>query len=322
MKIYISYPDGASEVAQGLADFFESNGNMCFRYGRDFPENFHLPQMISKIMECDCAVLVATDEINTSERVCNEIQHIIARNKRLVLFCTDKNFGVKIPALQRCGLEARQTIKAFSEDGKTVDESDFFGSLGSALGLNVATRTQKIFDYLPESGAMYNPEDMERNVSFRTDTFINLIGEFYDKIKFLAQNDVEVARKTFYEAGHDRGASFAQNLLIKWRDDGRTDYEDLLKKWCKFDSQVGWGRFSIRDIYVSDDKKEVRGFLEINNNFIVDRIGKRFLCDFIRGYCDGVIETLLDIKVKLVCQNCPTNGRFNNDCVFEIQIDE
>ena len=37
---------------------------------------------------------------------------------------------------------------------------------------------------------------------------------------------------------------------------------------------------------------------------------------------DGVIETLLGVKVELICRTCPLKNRFKNACVFDILIKE
>lgn len=39
-------------------------------------------------------------------------------------------------------------------------------------------KTKTVFEYDPERGIMINPEDRQRNVSFRTDTFINMMGGY------------------------------------------------------------------------------------------------------------------------------------------------
>ena len=99
------------------------------------------------------------------------------------------------------------------------------------------------------------------------------------------------------------------------------DYAAKLKKWCDFDSDVGWGRFE-SDIEINEETGEFKGTLKINESFIVDRRGKRPVCEFVRGYCDGVIETLLGVQVELKCVKCPLKNRFSSVCELEILIAE
>ena len=82
---------------------------------------------------------------------------------------------------------------------------------------------------------------------------------------------------------------------------------------------MGWGKFDIK-VQVNEETGDFKGELTINESFIVDLKSKRYVCEFVRGYCDGVIETLLGIKVELVCRVCPMKNRFKTTCVFDILI--
>ena len=56
---------------------------------------------------------------------------------------------------------------------------------------------------------------------------------------------------------------------------------------------------------------------------IVDKAGNRRVCAYIRGYCEGVIETLLGgVGVTLTCQACPMKNKFKSECVFNISLSE
>ena len=69
------------------------------------------------------------------------------------------------------------------------------------------------------------------------------------------------------------------------------------------------------------EKEVLNGKLTISEAFLVDKGNKRKICGFIRGYCTGVIETLLDISgITLICKECPLKGLFKNVCVFEFSI--
>ena len=62
------------------------------------------------------------------------------------------------------------------------------------------------------------------------------------------------------------------------------------------------------------------GNICINEAFIVDNKKKRKICMFIKGYCTGVSEVLLNSsEVDLVCTQCPLNSKFKTQCVMEIK---
>ena len=287
--------------------------------------------MTSRIQECDWAVVIVTSATNSSERARREIKHIVARSKPFVLFYLE-NVEMTSAELAEYRLESRPSVRAYDDEDerrlshlslekkrKIEEISEYFGTLGNKIGLKMPTITQKIFNYYPQKGIMRNRDDGARNVSFRVDTLINFLGGLYDKIATLANSD-EVAWQTFEDIGRQRGESFASAFV---RDVGGTEKgESLLKKWCRFDSQVGWGLFKIEN-RENPDTQNKEYTLSINLNFMIDKeTNRRFLCYFVRGYCKGVIEKLLGIRVTLECQNCKKSrddGRsFNDLCELKI----
>jgi predicted hydrocarbon binding protein len=148
-----------------------------------------------------------------------------------------------------------------------------------------------------------------------------MIGGIYDKIVQLS--DDESAQSALLASGYACGQSFAQRLNSQWdlAAQGTSLYEEKLTKWCKFDSDVGWGKFDIK-IDVNEETGDFKGKLTISESFIVDNKNKREICHFMKGYCEGVIETLLGVQVKLNCLVCPLKNRFKTTCVFDIEICE
>ena len=72
---------------------------------------------------------------------------------------------------------------------------------------------------------------------------------------------------------------------------------------------------------LDEENGTLGGTLSINECFFVDKKKNRKVCSYIKGYCTGVIETLLgDIDVELTCVTCPMKNKFKSECVFEIAL--
>ena len=84
---------------------------------------------------------------------------------------------------------------------------------------------------------------------------------------------------------------------------------------------MGWGKFDIK-VDVNEETGDFSGELSINECFIVDRKERKRICEFVRGYCEGVIETLLCIRVTLECIECPMKNRFKSVCKFRILLED
>lgn len=334
--VFISYSTKDKEVAFQIVDHFESKGIGCYIAPRDIqPGGSYASKLTRAICESKAIVLVASDAINNSEHVLNEIDIFVSENKYFVPFFIEE-FEMN-PDL-RYYLGRKQRIIAYpGEPSAHFDR--LLDSLSSVVQVpryvqasepssarkekeeSAPQNTQKIFNYIPQRGIMINPEDQQRNVSFRTDTFIGMLGGIYDEV--LSLSDEEHAEKTFKQAGYACGNAFAQRLNSHWdlAASGASLYEEKLKKWCEFDSDVGWGKFDIK-VNVNEETGDFSGSLVISECFIVDNKNKRHICQFVKGYCEGVIETLLGIEVELVCRVCPLKNKFKTSCVFDILIKE
>ncbi len=332
--LFISYSTKDKDVAYQIVEYFESKGIGCYIAPRDItPGGSYASKLTNAICDCKAVVLVASSAINSSEHILNEVDIIVAENKFFVPFFVEE-FEMNYD--YRYYLGRKQRIIAYPGEPK-----NHFDKLLDALSSVVqvkredtqnqdagiktahADNTQKIFNYIPHRGIMINPEDQQRNVSFRTDTFIGMMGGIFDEVSALS--DAEHAGMTFHQSGYSCGQAFAQRLNSHWdlSSNGASIslYEEKLRKWCEFDSDVGWGKFDIQ-VNVNEETGEFSGKLTINECFIVDIKNKRHICQFVKGYCEGVIETLLSIKVKLVCSVCPLVNRFKTSCVFDILISE
>ena len=331
--IFISYSTKDRQIAFDMVDFFESKGVGCYIAPRDIePGGSYASKLTRAICNSKAIVLVASAAINESEHILNEVDIIVSENKYFVPFFIEE-FEMNYD--YRYYLGRKQRIIAYPGDPRNHFEK-LLDALSSVihfpekrseqkqqftLKVADAENTQKVFNYIPHRGIMINPEDQQRNVSFRTDTFIGMLGGIFNEVIKLSDN--EHAKKIFHESGYACGYSFAQRLNSHWdlSSSGASLYEEKLRKWCQFDSDVGWGKFDI-SIDVNEETGDFRGELTISECFIVDIKDKRPICEFVKGYCDGVIETLLGVKVELICRTCPLKNRFKNACVFDILIKE
>lgn len=184
-----------------------------------------------------------------------------------------------------------------------------------------------------EKGIIINQSDKTRNISYKVETINNMLTVVYNKTKELAGE--EAAEEMLFEMGYDGGKKFGHDINNKWGTDiakKNMTYEDKLVSWCDFDSEVGWGRFNSY-LEVDEEEGKINGILEIKDNFLCyDRENTDVkLCSFIKGYCDGVIEKLLeDTPVELVCtsEQCPLKSgglnkkksRKNASCQFRVDI--
>jgi len=327
-KIFVSYTTADKTVADKLVEFLEGNGISCFIAPRDIdPGKPYASNIMKAIDDCRLILLVASEAINKSEHVLNEVDVIVDRKKDILPVFIEE---FEMASDYRYYLGRKQRIMAHVEDieayfDKILDAVE--GFIPREVATPKAEQPERderdkncttVFEYLPNRGIMINPEDHQRNVSFRTDTFINMLGGIYERV--VAISDEETAESFFFDSGYSSGKNFGERINNQW--DTGYSVEDLrskLQKWCKFDSAVGWGRFE-SEITVDEEKDCLTGTIRINEPFIVDNIKKRKICGFIRGYCSGVVETLLgSIEVEISCKECPLQSKFKCQCVFDIK---
>ncbi|MBR2376542.1 MAG: toll/interleukin-1 receptor domain-containing protein [Clostridia bacterium] len=329
--IFISYTTKDKGVADVLVEYLEGLRYSCFIAPRDIdPGKAYAANLMTAISDCKLVLLVASEAINDSEHCLNEVD-VVTEKKKPILPIFIEEFSLNDD--YRYYLGRKQHIFAYPESidayfAKIVEGIEpYCPKKASSKPIQIITEEEEveegarktIFEYIPERGIMINPEDHQRNVSFRNDTLINLMGGIYEKVaKF--QGD-ETAEEIFYSSGYSGGTNFGERIKNQWNLGSSLEEIKLkLNKWCKFDSAVGWGKFSI-ELFYDEENDALNGKLSINEAFIVDKVHKRKICGFIRGYCTGVIETLLDLPgVVLTCKDCPLKSMFKSVCVFEFSI--
>ena len=328
-SVFISYTTPDKRVADDIVAFLEQNSVDCFIAPRDVdPGQPYAANLMQAISNCSVVVLVASHSINGSIHVLNEIDAIINKGKALIPFFIE-DFQMSDELCYY--LSRMQRIIAYPDPVPSYYHKLLAAIMpllpqkeaprAAAGKAPVKASTTTVFEYIPARGIMINPEDHQRNVSFRTDTFINMFGGIFDNVVSLA--GLDKACGIFHESGHQCGQNFAQRLNSDWEfgEDGTASIESKLKKWCEFDSNVGWGKFDIH-VDVNEETGDFSGELTINESFIVDRNSRKQICEFVRGYCEGVIETLLCIGVHLECIECPMKNRFKSICKFRILLEE
>ncbi len=318
--VFVSFHTPDQSTAEKIVNFLESNGLSCFFAPRDMPGGtVFCEELVKELESCKVLLLVFSQATHNSKYVPLELQIAFDGEPNcLPVFIENcepqKSFKMLLSSLHR--------VNAFDGD---IDEY-----LSAILNNTKKLLPQeeemviptKVFQYFPETGIMRNPEDGERNVSFRTDTFISMIGGIYEAVA--ATSDLQKAQKIFFDSGYESGSNFAERMSSKWGD--CTSFEEIEKavqEWCTFDSDVGWGKFEA-NISFDEENETILGTLTIIKAFIVDTRHKRKICAFIRGYCTGVLNTLLGgLGVDLVCSSCPLEakiGHNKNKCVFDIKM--
>ena len=226
-------------------------------------------------------------------------------------------FG-NIKVHKACKLISEYT-KDYNEIHTTIDRIYHeLPKILESVKYNITPKPQsvKTFDYDPDSGIMTNPEDDDRNISFRNETLINMLGEIFNRISTNNDNAIEI----FFESGLVSGKNFGTDMKNHLAPKGSSNaiVIERLERWCEFDSAVGWGKF---DINISYNANKILGTLTIKNAFLVDRRNERKICSFLRGYCSGVMNVLAEFRpVSLTCNSCPLNNHIDNTCDFNFEI--
>lgn len=329
-QVFISYPSISKSEAFGIVAYLEKRGINCFIAPRDIEGGkTYASALMAALSECALVLLVASEAINDSEHVLNEVDAIVAQKKPILPIFIEE-FSLKDELKYYLG--RKQWVTAYPDtlesyydviydavvENLPVGRRPTLFESEPKVEKEVANKTT-VFEYNSERGVMINPADHQRNVSFRTDTFVNMLGGIFEKVKALVGE--EEAEKIFFESGYTSGKNFAERINSQW-DTGFNAKELQAKfdKWCRFDSAVGWGKFSATVVF-DQEKDTINGTICINEAFIVDNVKKRKICSFIKGYCTGVVEILLNsADVELICRKCPMQSRLGTKCVFDFSL--
>jgi len=183
----------------------------------------------------------------------------------------------------------------------------------------------KVFRYIKERGIIVNPEDGSRNVSYKVETLNNMLATIADKVAVHSNSDA--ALEILHESGYAGGKQFGQVMNEQWElEDAQMTLEQKVSKWCEFDSEVGWGKFT-NEISIDEEEGDLDGKIVIHENFLCHKRKKNdsFICEYMQGYVEGVIEELLGgIEVEVACDMnaCPQLKPLKKKCLCGIKVKE
>jgi len=215
-------------------------------------------------------------------------------------------------------------------DKKNIEET--IKKIQKAIDLAESEQAEdRVFNLKKKTGQMLNPHDGQPNVSFKVATFVQIMKELHEKaqrVVFETGKSREKSRKDvermFQEGGIVCGENFGTTLLHAWNSKAKEsalsfnllDFNAKIRNWCKFDSDVGFGRFE----YVSKEKED---FICLVNNFLSmeQTEDDPNLCLFMTGYIEGVLHRLLEdtsIRVTHPPELCKRVHEERKSCDFVI----
>lgn len=326
--VFISHNHEDDKYADEIANFLEKHNISCYIDHRNISGGVaYGRQIVQALSNCKAAVLIASTNSNSSSHILNEIDIISENGIPLLPVFIDffepnddiRYYLGRIHRIMACEEPFATYLPSILDSiRERLPKEIIKQSITVKEELPVQQSTKTVFEYIPERGIMVNPEDHQRNVSFRADTLINLLGGIYTQVNDIT-NDTDKTDSIFFTSGYSSGKNFAERINNQW-DNGNSiaAIKQKLSKWCTFDSAVGWGKFNI-NVDFDEDSDSLTGILSIDEPFLVDKAKKRRVCTFLKGYCTGVLETLLDsTEVELVCMDCPLKSKFKTTCVFDI----
>ncbi|MDI6792488.1 MAG: hypothetical protein QME81_06430 [bacterium] len=167
---------------------------------------------------------------------------------------------------------------------------------------------ERVFTLHLKEGKMINPIDKERNVSLRVETFVGMFSDIcIDIVKKTVSRGVteDEAKKeveiSLSHAGLICGQNFGKEIVTDvWRGGAGLTIQEKFNKWCAFDSDVGFGRFS-NEIEIDSEGLVTNGKIILKSNFLAS--GRTStdsnLCSFMTGYIQGVLRELTGTEVKV-----------------------
>jgi hypothetical protein len=180
------------------------------------------------------------------------------------------------------------------------------------------TRTNRLFGFHDTRGEIINPDDNNRNVAFKVETFLNFLNTFHDTLKAKFENDIkwkEAMDEALLEAGRKCGGSFGSAFNEWWEKEKSDGIEtsdnqtQKLERWCSFDTQAGFGLMEYHD---------ATKILKVVNPFILNTkvTNGQDYSAFFSGYVIGVLEELLDdnsnvsqyVEMTTICESSDIIG--------------
>ena len=188
---------------------------------------------------------------------------------------------------------------------------------------------------------LINESDRSRNISFKVETMVNIFSIIYHGIcewcepnKKSQENDIhQLARNILFESGYHSGAKFGwtmheifQKVKVK-----RLSLEEKIKRWCEFDSDVGFGMLSLVNEKIEGSDEEINKTkfkkynidITLSHNFLTYRreTWEINLCSFMCGYIQVVLEKITG-QPLLVTHNAEECEQFIaelDSCTYHVE---
>jgi len=174
------------------------------------------------------------------------------------------------------------------------DENNELNKLAHAIWKKIyehdfkITVENRLFGFLDTIGAMNNPDDNQRNIAFKVETYLNFLNEFYSTLnKHENINGYEIMIRALYNAGEQCGKKFGKSLVELLKHKKKFNAREYnIKEWCRFDTQAGFGLMK----YTEKDRT-----LTVENLFIMnaETTEGRDFTPFFTGYVIGVLGNLI-----------------------------
>ena len=193
----------------------------------------------------------------------------------------------------------------------------------------------RVFSLSRIRGTMVNPHDAQPNVSLKTETFVRMLNVLHEEAENAvyetggnreeAQHDVD---RMYRAAGLSSGQRFGGAMLHDWLQDGPLMEKDArVRNWCRFDSDVGFGRFEFfpKGTYPEDGDGDAElrdnNVIRITNNFVtyLQKPQDANLCLWMEGYIEGVLQKILKepkVQVKHPEGHCERLHNERDNCEF------
>jgi len=203
-------------------------------------------------------------------------------------------------------------------------------------------KDKRSFVWYKFRGMLINQSDGSRNIAFKVETFVNILSTIFKGIveylgpkeQLPVQDVSEIAKSIIMEAGYQSGSRFGWTMHEIFQQESRPlNLEEKIKKWCAFDSDVGFGMLDLAK-EVEREQKETNGYkyedlafsIQLSDNFLVfkQEASDVNLCCFMRGYIQGVLEKITG-QPLIVTHRTTQCEQFIPDqdyCIFEVKTDE
>jgi len=232
-----------------------------------------------------------------------------------------------------------EEIKRIREEHTKLTSIESHLSYLTDIDYGITTRS---FEWYKLRGMLFNKEDGNRNIAFKVDTFVDILSTIYEgTVRYLKPIDEsissdihEIAKTLVFEAGYQSGSKFGWTMVeIFQQERVSPELEDKIRKWCAFDSDVGFGMLELMGDIARKQKEEndhryenLSFKIKLSDNFTVYKreTWQTNHCSFIGGYIQGVCEKITGqpLKITHYPHQCEQFIPDQNYCVFKLKTNE